>query len=548
MSDAIPTMQPLLGPGSAPALRERGEQRRPGERRPPDAARRRVTLLVMSGAIALAAALALAGSLIGDPRVPTVWIEPFALPVEAVEPNETAFAVRLLEETRALAARARNVDEFASAPLADAQFEIARGVAVATARALRGLAGARDASVVGELTFTPEHADILVRDKASRASLRSRVARGERAIAGLAALGAEDVLLLSAPLHVAALALVDPRGLSDASRLDEIATMIARHPGLADDPRTALLEGARAAAHDACSDALGRFDRVIAAQPQAARAYALAADCLARLGRRDAALARLSSAAEHAGESASALSLAGDAYRRVGQPVRSLELLRVAYLKDPKLPQTAIAIGQTLLALHRPAESLAWLSSHPVDEAWRPRWLGVVGVAQVRSGQGPAAEATAATLRARDPASVDAIRIEAELAAATKAWPQALGRFNALRLLAPSDGEARAGEGRTLIALQRMDDAIAAYRACIDAAPWLAECRLGLGIALREADDAEGALSPLAEAAALDALDPRIPAETARTLRALQRRDEAASYATRADVLAQRLQQRLTLP
>jgi hypothetical protein len=78
--------------------------------------------------------------------------------------------------------------------------------------------------------------------------------------------------------------------------------------------------------------------------------------------------------------------------------------------------------------------------------------------------------------------------------------------------------------------------------------PWLAECPLGLGVALREADRGEAALVALAEAAALDELDPRIPAEHARTLRALLRRDEAAAFAARADILSQRLLQKLSLP
>lgn len=129
-----------------------------------------------------------------------------------------------------------------------------------------------------------------------------------------------------------------------------------------------------------------------------------------------------------------------------------------------------------------------------------------------------------------------------------KAWPQALGRFGALRLIAPNDAAARAGEGQALLGLNRAADAIAAYRSCAQASPWRAECQLGLAIALRESDQAEAALGPLAEAAALDALDPRVPFETARTLRALLRRDEAAVHAARADLLAQRLAQRLTLP
>jgi tetratricopeptide (TPR) repeat protein len=171
-----------------------------------------------------------------------------------------------------------------------------------------------------------------------------------------------------------------------------------------------------------------------------------------------------------------------------------------------------------------------------------------LGLAQVRTRAGRAAEATATALRAIDPASIEATRIEAELAAAMKAWPQALGRFGALGLAAPRDGGAHAGEGLALLGLRRHEDAIAAYRECAEVTPWLAECRLGLGIALRESDRAEEALVPLAEAATLDALDPRVPLETARTLRALLRRDEAAAFSARGELLTQRLSQRLALP
>ena len=166
----------------------------------------------------------------------------------------------------------------------------------------------------------------------------------------------------------------------------------------------------------------------------------------------------------------------------------------------------------------------------------------------MRSGAGPAAQSSAATLRAIDPSSVEATRIEAELAAAMKAWPQALGRFGALQLVAPNDGAARAGAGQALLGLNRPADAIAQYRGCAEVSPWQAECQLGLGIALRESDQAEQALIPLADAARLDGLDPRIPFETARTLRGLLRRDEAIIHSARASELAQQLEQRLTLP
>jgi tetratricopeptide (TPR) repeat protein len=336
--------------------------------------------------------------------------------------------------------------------------------------------------------------------------------------------------------------------LADVSRLEELLSMLARDATAAQDPHTWLVRGVYEAANGRCREALAAFDRVIAARPAAPRAYVHAADCHARLGERDRALDRLGLAVKQVSDTPLALSLAGEAYVRVGEPVRGLALLRSAYAREPALPGNAVAIGEALLALHRPEEALAWLAKHPATDPLKSRWLAAIGLAQIRTSAGPAAEATATALRAIDPASVEATRIEAELAAAMKAWPQALGRFGALRLAAPRDGGARAGEGSALLGMRRHEDAIAAYRACADVMPWLAECWLGLGIALREADQAEAALAPLAEAARLDALDPRVPLETARTLRALLRRDEAAAFSARAELLAQRLSQRLALP
>jgi tetratricopeptide (TPR) repeat protein len=208
---------------------------------------------------------------------------------------------------------------------------------------------------------------------------------------------------------------------------------------------------------------------------------------------------------------------------------------------------TRILIGEALIALHRPGEALDWLR---IDAAppWRERALAARGLAQARSGDGPGATATAAALRQAFPATVAALRIEGEIALATRAWPQALGRFGALAMLAPRDGHAHAGEGSAWLGLRRPIEAVERFRACRDVAPWLAECALGLGIALREADRAEQALDVLHEAERLDALDPRVPFEIARTLRALARRDEAAGYAARAELARHRLEQKLPLP
>ena len=398
-----------------------------------------------------------------------------------------------------------------------------------------------------EVFALADQLEIVVRSQPGNATLRSRVARGPDAAERIVAEGAEDVLLLTSPVAAAALLMQDPRVVTDAARRDEVLTVLARNPAAMDDPRALLLLGIDAAGAGQCELALGYYDRIIASHPDASRAYVLAADCHGRLGNRSRALELLGIARQVA-DAPLVLSLAGQAYQRLGHADQGLALLQLAFARDPSLPGTTIAIGETLLALHRPAEALAWLTSHPPARHLRGRWLEVLGLAQVRSGAGPAAEATATALRATDAASVEATRIEAELATAMKAWPQALGRFGALRSVAPADGAARAGEGQALLGLRRPTDAIAAFQGCIDVSPWRAECRLWLGVALRESDQPEAALAALADAAALDALDPRIPFETARTLRGLLRRDEAAVHAKRADELAARLAQRLVLP
>lgn len=510
-----------------------------------DVWRRRVTMAVIG--IATAGAIALVAHVAVQARSPAVWLEPLALPVNTVEPTPAEFTARIVAETRALSKFAHAVDEFAPPALAPLRIEPAEPSAFPT-RTIRRLIGADDMRIVGEVTQPPDHVDILVRDARTQLTVRNRLPRAANALERLVSVGAEDVLLIAAPLDAATIALHDSMRLGDVARLDAIVAALARRPELANDPRALAVKAARDAANGRCSDALAAYENVIARAPQVSRLYILAADCHARLGQRDAALARLDIAAERSRDAPRAKSLAGEAYRRIGYPARSLELLRAVHVREPRLASNTIAIGETLLALHRPQEALAWMSAHTGDEAWQSRWLAVIGLAQVRSGQGPAAESTASALRGRDPTSLDALRIDAELAAATKAWPQALARYSALRIMLPNDAAALAGEGRSLIGMQRAGDAVVAYQSCIDVASWWAECRLGLGIALREADRADEALAPLRDAAALDALDPRIPQETARTLRALLRRDEARAFSAHAELLARRLTQRLTLP
>jgi tetratricopeptide (TPR) repeat protein len=424
-------------------------------------------------------------------------------------------------------------------------FKVSDGRPASFARAARALFGFDDFRIVGEVTFSPDHAEVLVREQSSHATLRSRVARTPDPLDRLVELGAEDLVVIVAPFAAATLALADPQ--PDSARMERILASLSRWPAHANDRRAQLLRAAYDAANGRCRAALPVLQRILSERPQAVWSQLVAAGCHAELGDRDKTLERLALASEHATDPLG-LTRAGLAHVRIGQPLRGLERLRVAHAQAPHSPLNAIAIGEALVAAHRPAEALGWLRAHRAEGAWRERWLAARGIAEVRSGEGPAAAATAALLRAEYPASLAALRIEAELAYATKAWAQALGRFGALRLMVPGDGLAHAGEGATLVALRRPADAIASYRACSEASPWLAECRLGLGIALREADRTEEALKVLQEAQQLDQLDPRIPTEIARTLRALLRRDEAAVFTARADAAAQKLDQKLVLP
>lgn len=508
-------------------------------------------LAILAGVVTAAAWATIDSLAIGSPTS-IVWVEPFTLPAETVEPTAEVFVDRLVEQAAALSLRARQIDaDWRDVPANDAErlrIERLQGTRATLARALRRALGSGDLRIAGEVTLTPDHADILVRERSTQASLQSRVPRAPQAIERLVSLGAEDLLLLTVPLDAAALILADSTALADTARLGEALAMLERHPSAAAEPRTLALRGAYAAAQGRCREALVHFAQVIESRPRSARIQVAAADCHARLGERERAIERLAAAEQHGKDMPLVLSLAGETYVRMGLPARGLDLLRVAHRRDPGLPINVVAIGEALLALHRAEDARVWLIEHPVDGEWRPRWLGALGLAQVRTGQGPAAEKTAATLRGSDPTSLVALRIEAELAGAMKAWPHALGRYKALRLMSPDDGFARAGEGRALLGLKRPADAIAAYRGCVAVAPWLAECQLGLGIALREADQAEAALEPLREAARLDTADPRIPLETARTLRALLRREQARVHAMRAEALTHKLSQRLALP
>lgn len=480
-----------------------------------------------------------------------VVLEPVVLPQGLAELSPELAAERVHAAALALRERARASDELpreSDVNWMAMRVEAATDPFTAISRVFGSALGRAGPRIGAEVVAHADHLEIVLRERISHATLRSRVQNGPGALDKLLTAGGEDLLLLASPLAATALIVADPHALADTVRLDEALTMLARDVAANDDPRTLMIRASYDAANGRCREAIPTYDRVIGARPEAPRAYVLAADCHARLGERERALDRLVQAARQGGETPLALSLAGQAYRRIGYPQRGLELLRLSHARDPAIPESATAIGEALLALHRPAEALAWLDTHRPAEGLRARWLAAVGLAQVRSGTGPAAEATAVALRSLDAAGLEPTRIEAELAAATKAWPQALGRFGALHLIAPSDGAARAGEGQALLGLRRVDEAITAYRGCAEVAPWFAECRLGLGIALREADRAEEALVPFAEAAALDDLDPRIPFETAKTLRALLRRDEAGPHSARAELLTQRLAVRLALP
>ena len=235
-------------------------------------------------------------------------------------------------------------------------------------RALRRTLVREGPHISAEVFALPDHLEIVIREHPSNTTIRSRVPRGANALERALAEGSEDVLLLTTPLSVAALLAQDPRVLADATRLDEVLTVLARSPKAAEDPRTLLLRGIDAAASGRCDEALPFYDRVITAHPMAPRAYVLAADCHARLGDRDRALERLTKAARQADDAPFALSLAGQAYQRIGHADQGLALLRVAHARDPTLPGNAIAIGEALLALHRPAEALAWLTAHPAAD------------------------------------------------------------------------------------------------------------------------------------------------------------------------------------
>ena len=287
-------------------------------------------------------------------------------------------------ETIALRERARASDDLAQAKDAawpSLEAGAASSPMAGAMRALRRTLVREERRITADVFALPDHLEIVVREHPSNATLHSRVPRGPDALNRLLSDGAQDVLLLTTPLAAAALLAQDPRVPADATRLDEILTMLARDPAAATDPRTLFLRGIDSAANGRCDEALALYDRVIAAHPVAPRAYVQAADCHARLGERDPALERLVQAAKQAEDAPLTLSLAGQAYRRIGYAERGLALLRVAQQRDPSLADNAIAIGEALLALHRPSEALAWLSAHPASGSVHARWLGALGIA-----------------------------------------------------------------------------------------------------------------------------------------------------------------------
>ena len=474
-----------------------------------------------------------------------VHVAPGLAPAEPVELTED-----LLGRTLALRDRAREGEPPAPAgepAWPDIAIE-APGVAQAVTRALRRMLVHEPRRITVQIAPAESDVEITLREQPGVASVRSRVPRDTRSVEAAIDAGAYDLLLLVAPLHAASLALDDPRVRSRAGELAELEAALKRDSDAADDPRTFVVSGLHRAASGRCREAIAQFVRAIDARPSSPHAFLHAADCHVRLGERARALELLERVAKRPGNPPLALSLAGQAYDRIGRPEEALALLASAQVRDPGLADNATAIGEVLLSLHRPQEAVAWLSSHPAQGASRARWLAALGLAQVRSGAGPAAEVTSSALRALDPASLDATRIDAELAAAAKAWPQALGRFGALRLAAPADGAACAGEGFALLGMRRFDDAAEAFRRCAKIAPHHADCGRGLAIALREADRTDAALEVLADAERLDPYDPRIPAEAARALRALLRHGEAAAASARAEALLEKLAQRLPLP
>jgi tetratricopeptide (TPR) repeat protein len=456
----------------------------------------------------------------------------------------------LLGRALALRDRARAIDDLA--PEARREWPAiaieAPGFVTAIKRALRRTFAHEPRRITVRIAPAGSDVEITLRHEPGPASVRSRVPHDARSVDAAVDAGAYDLLLLVAPLDAASLALDDPRMQSRAADLAELKAALQRDAAAAADPRALVVSGLHDAATGHCREAIAQFARVIDARPSSPRAFLYAADCHARLGERARALDLLGRVAKRPDNPPFALSLAGQAYDRIGRPQEALALLASAHVRDAKLADNATAIGEVLLSLHRPHEAVAWLTSHPAPQASRERWLAALGLAQARSGAGPAAHATSTALRTLDPANPEATRIDAELAVAAKAWPQALGRFGALRLAAPSDAAASAGEGFALLGLRRFGDAAEAFRHCAKIAPYHADCGRGLAIALREADRTEDALDVLADAERLDPLDPRIPAETAKTLRALLRHDEAAAASARADTLAQKLLQRVALP
>jgi len=331
--------------------------------------------------------------------------------------------------------------------------------------------------------------------------------------------------------------------MQDPLRLARVKAALARQGDIVvNDPRFHLVRGKDYAARGDHDGAIEAYYTAVSLAPTEPRAFLFAAQSHAALGQRERALENLRHGKARSGRSPHDLTLAGMLHVALAEPRPALALLAQAYGLDPGYPATHVAIGNALVALHRPHQAVGWLEQHPpAAEDARADYLAALALAYIRSGSGPQAAAVLSELRQTwNPRTA---AIEAELAMAAKQFESALAKFRVVRATLPRDLRARAAAGEALLGLARFADAQVEFAACRKSAPYFAPCTRGLGVALRMTDNADASLPTLQVAEQLDRDDPVTAREISLTLRALGRRPESALAAARAAELETRAAQ-----
>jgi tetratricopeptide (TPR) repeat protein len=483
-----------------------------------------------------------------------IFVEPIAVPADVVRAGITPeiASERLLAEFERIRERAQTAGGAPKSILArektDARLAHAGVSMQAPARFVRAMFGRPELRIDGEIARSSDGYSLTLRTGSQIASVAS-VPNSAGAIDELLTTGAEDLMTILAPSTYGYLVMREAYMTQDFARMRRYLAIVERTPAAGGVPYH-FGRGFVLAGEGNFREAIAEYEKVddSANDP---RVHLAIAHCYAGLGERNEALARIASAERISDRSPQMAAELANAYDDVELYDKSLAKLLEARKGHVALRAWAdLQIGYVLIDLHRPAEAIAWFEAHgdPVADN-RARWLYGLAIANTLAGDGPRAAALAQDFRAATPSSPYALDLDAEIALASRNYERALDKVREYQARLPMRRyEVSETEGRAYLGLRNYRDAETAFRECLRLRPFHAACELGLGVALREADEPEQGLAALDNAARLDSLDPQIAIETAKTLRALGRRGDAADAQTRADTLQSKLAQPLGLP